>query len=568
MVILRSKMQLDNLLKRETDLQAPNLLQSKLTFANFCKLDQQHLHQLYEHFTSLSPSLSITLHGLLIDSIESPPTGLNSTIIDSYLKNLFCHARDTEYLQRSHEFFHLLHQYQFDNGRVMAVLNEFGFIVHSSILQRAHFKPAKAFEFMKSFNSAMTVELQLAAEYYEQQSLERIVSEITGLVDSNAKIMYMKDLIVNIERQGEELQSSAAATEEIATSIAEVATTSARISEKTTDSVEFASNSKKTIENALSQILQTEQRFTLISETFAKLQERVADIEQVVGLINSIATQTNLLALNASIEAARAGEHGKGFAVVAQEVRKLAENTVSALDVASDNVTHLKSYADDVSTSITDTSSYIHIASSEANESLSMLNAIVEAIEEINMDITNTAAISEQQAASIDQISHGMGFINEIQENIYTYGTSTSAAVYDLSQELNAFRLDTVAATHTELSSRALLQLSKADHILWKWRIYNMLIGLETIRPEDVGSKLACRLGKWYTKEDVRETLGHLPAYTELDNHHGDVHEFAKLAATHYEQGNMQAAEDDLKQIEKASVEVLRLLDELMTHLD
>ena len=59
------------------------------------------------------------------------------------------------------------------------------------------------------------------------------------------------------------------------------------------------------------------------------------DIENVVTLINQIADQTNLLALNASIEAARAGEHGKGFAVVAQEVRKLAENTVSALGEVS-----------------------------------------------------------------------------------------------------------------------------------------------------------------------------------------------------------------------------------------
>ncbi|MBQ3689749.1 MAG: hypothetical protein II937_07815 [Bacteroidales bacterium] len=37
-----------------------------------------------------------------------------------------------------------------------------------------------------------------------------------------------------------------------------------------------------------------------------------------------------MLAINAAVEAARAGEHGKGFAVVAAEIRKLAEQCITA----------------------------------------------------------------------------------------------------------------------------------------------------------------------------------------------------------------------------------------------
>lgn len=81
------------------------------------------------------------------------------------------------------------------------------------------------------------------------------------------------------------------------------------------ESAKDTSNSSKEINDAVVRVDESSGKIGIITET-----------------IGAIAEKTNLLALNAAIEAARAGEHGKGFAVVAEEVRKLAEQSSTAVN--------------------------------------------------------------------------------------------------------------------------------------------------------------------------------------------------------------------------------------------
>ncbi|GGG14263.1 hypothetical protein GCM10007425_05660 [Lysinibacillus alkalisoli] len=565
---LRPKAELDDLLKRGTDLPVTGRFKDNLAFNHFTKKSQAHLKELYEKLQNIQPSMQQIFTNYLA---EISPTGANRIemkYVERYLEMFFLYERDIKYVDATVKFFNMFRERGYEAGKVIVVFNQFAFYVTTHILHNFGLKPNTAFQYLRSFQAAINVDQQLLVEAQDERLMEKVVGEISTLMDANAKIMYMKDLVFSLDRQGEELQSSTAATEQIAASINEVARSSARISEKTTESVDNAVTGKNAIEHALSEIFKTEETFSSIVSSFAELQKRVNDIESVVTLINQIADQTNLLALNASIEAARAGEHGKGFAVVAQEVRKLAEGTVSALSEVSSNVQHLKSYSNDVSKSITETTGIIKEATTEARESLPLLNAIVDAIEDINLDVTNTAAISEEQAAAIDEVSTRMVEISDLQEDIREHGSKTSVDIHAMGQEINRFRLNLIEQNNIQLSSIALLQLSKADHILWKWRVYNMFLGLEQIDPSSVTSHHDCRLGKWYDLPRTKERFSNSKDYIDLEPYHIDVHNNAKLAVEAYNRGNIAEGENYLKELEVASQHVLHYINHLIEQLE
>lgn len=568
MATIRPKMDMDQLFKRGTDIETSGRFKNTLAYNHFHKQDSDHLLELHKKLQSIQPTINDIFNRYLTEISPNSKNPIPLDKIARYLQLFFEQPRDEAYVDEVVKFFKLLRQHHFEPGKTIVVFNQFCFYVTTHILHHFGYRPQKAFSLMKSFQSAVNIDQQLLIEVLTETMVEHVITEITSLVDANSKIMYMKDLIYSLDKQADEIQSSTAATEQITASIVEVAHSSTRISEKTNDSVTYATNSQITIEKALDEIFKTEETFSSIVNSFSELQKRVDDIENVVGLINDIASQTNLLALNASIEAARAGEHGKGFAVVAQEVRKLAENTVSALSEVSDNVHHLKSYSGDVSKSIEQTTTIIRLASNEAKDSLPLLSSIVEAIEEISLDVTNTAAISEQQAASIDEISNRMVEMSNLQEDIRNLGNSTSTSIYDLSEEINRFREIIVSENNVQLSSSALLQLSKADHILWKWKIYNMFLGLEVVKPEEVAAHTDCRLGKWYFSEQTKARLGHLQEFQALDEHHAEVHQAAKAAAEHFQNNKISEAEGQLEKIEQASEIVVNLLDKLIMYIE
>lgn len=135
------------------------------------------------------------------------------------------------------------------------------------------------------------------------------------------------------------------------------------------------------------------------------LVESAQKIGDVVKLIQDIAEQTNLLALNATIEAARAGEAGKGFAVVANEVKSLATQTAKATEEISQQIGEIQGATTDAATAIKGIGGTVE----EIDEIASSISAAVEeqsaATQEIARNVQQAAAGTQKAASNISEVT-------------------------------------------------------------------------------------------------------------------------------------------------------------------
>ncbi|WP_022850458.1 methyl-accepting chemotaxis protein [Limisalsivibrio acetivorans] len=248
-------------------------------------------------------------------------------------------------------------------------------------------------------------------------SFNKFVDKINHLV------IEVKHNALNVSSSSQEISAATeelstvfnntnAQTQSIAAALEELSRTSESISSSVDETRNLAKNASENtreggeiIRKTIDGMNSIQDEVGSLSRIISELNSSTDKIGDILDVINDIADQTNLLALNAAIEAARAGEAGRGFAVVADEVRKLAEKTSTATQEITGIISTLQNETTHATSSMEKVSKEVGRGADLGEDSLVVLDKIVDAGNRILEAATNVSAAVNQEVTAIGDIN-------------------------------------------------------------------------------------------------------------------------------------------------------------------
>lgn len=243
---------------------------------------------------------------------------------------------------------------------------------------------------------------------------------VSGEMNSAANIQSqsMTELNATVDQLSVSVNEIAQNATQLAGVVADTKEDSDKVEDKMRTTVEVSEKGKADMESVGNALHNIEISIHNLEEAVDKVGTASGEIVDIIKLIGDIAEETNLLSLNASIEAARAGEAGRGFAVVASQIGVLAKNSADSVAHITSLINEINGLVDDAvkqgrssASDIESSADLIHTAVDtfdqifqNIQETSHLIEGVVEKINQVDQVATNVAAISEEQAASSDEI--------------------------------------------------------------------------------------------------------------------------------------------------------------------
>lgn len=410
-----------------------------------------------------------------------------------------------------------------------------------------------------------TDELSQAIAALIRRCRDRSTSELDDVVKTSISVnetaAMSAKLLYDLRHIDGEAQGIAAAAEEMAATVNEVA----QHGEEIRNNVRRANQASNISEDALTE---TSKSMATINHALVETSAGISVVEElgtnisaIAADIRKIASQTNILAINAAVEAARAGEAGRGFAVIAAEVKALSDRTAIATQEIGDIVTRLHSgLTGMVSAMDSSRASAQNGDTALANLRTALSNASRE-LADVIANADHIAVALEQQKEASQSVASGIGTVAMSSGNSLEELEHLVDCMGDAQEGINSRLLYLGKANFPN----KIVKLAQSDHVIWKRRLANMIIGREGLKADELSNHHNCRLGKWY--DGLRHTaLGSNTHFMALEAPHADVHHHGIEAARQFNSGNVKGALNEIDKVNAASEKVLaglKLLEKL-----
>ena len=270
------------------------------------------------------------------------------------------------------------------------------------------------------------------------QTVAASSEELTASADQSAAVVQniaqsVTEIAAHNDKQGSAVDTVSAAVQQISASVQEISSNANIADTNAAKASTIANDGGRSVEIAIKQMGKISEVVETSADVVNELGEASKEIGQIVEQVSAIAAQTNLLALNAAIEAARAGEHGRGFAVVAEEVRKLAEESLTAADKINTMITTIQAKTVDAVSAMKSGSEEAAKGAEVVKDSGVAFDNIMKINTEVAAQVKEIARTTEEAAKASTNVVSAVQVVDDAAKNISDRTQTVSAATEEQS---------------------------------------------------------------------------------------------------------------------------------------